>query len=232
MTRVKICGLTTLEDASCAAEAGADMLGFIFFPRSPRYVPPAQAQHITQTLRATLGARAPKFVGVFVDASPEVVQQIRQQVGLDLLQLHGSEPPALLAALSPYAFKAIRPRTLDEALQTAQTYILARPILRGCEPQLLIDTYHPTQQGGTGRLGNLGIAAGLAHRYRLLLAGGLNPTNVALAISQVHPWGVDVSSGVERRPGHKDHARIRAFIQAVREADTATRQGMQLSSSR
>ncbi|HHE72438.1 MAG TPA: phosphoribosylanthranilate isomerase [Chloroflexi bacterium] len=229
MTRIKICGLTTLEDARCAAEAGSDMLGFIFFPGSPRYVPPAQAQYIAQTLRAALGTRAPKFVGVFVDASPEVIQQIRQQVGLDLLQLHGSEPPAVLAALSPYAFKAIRPRTLDEALQTARAYVMASSTLQDYEPQLLIDSYHPTRQGGTGQLGDLGIAAGLAHRYRLLLAGGLNPINVALAISQVHPWGVDVSSGVERRPGRKDHARIRAFIQAVREADTATRQGTQPS---
>lgn len=215
MTYIKICGLTNVDDARCAAEAGADFLGFIFHPQSPRFVPPEQVAAITRTIRCEFGADAPRCVGVFVDEPVERVRAILDSAGLDLAQLHGSEPPAEVQALQPRAFKAIRPQTRDDAEAAVAAYCDVVPD-DGALPQFLLDAYHPQQFGGTGIPADLVVARLLASRFRLLLAGGLRPETVGPAIEQVRPWGVDVASGVERARGIKDHARLRAFIEAVR----------------
>jgi phosphoribosylanthranilate isomerase len=218
MTIVKVCGITAVDDACVAAEAGADMLGFIFYDQSPRYIAREAAALIVGAVRGIYGARSPRFVGVFVDEAQACVEATLEAVGLDLAQLHGSEPPAMIAGLAPRAFKAIRPRRRAQAQAALDAYRATAP--DGAHvPQLLVDAYHPQQKGGTGRQADAGLAGWLAGRVRLLLAGGLTPDNVGAAVRSIRPWGVDVSSGVERRPGAKDPARVRAFVQAVRSAD-------------
>jgi len=226
---VKICGITNLEDARCAAEAGADFLGFIFYPSSSRYVTPEQAGEIIQAIRTEFGDAGPRCVGVFVDEPVNAVRAAIKTAGLDLVQLHGAESSAEVAALAPYTFKALRPQTLAEAqaalaqyfpqrIERIQTEISSVQSAKSVEsvPQLLVDAYHPQEKGGTGLVADVEIARWLAERCRLLLAGGLTPENVADAIAQVRPWGVDVSSGVEAVKGKKDHAKVRAFVTAVK----------------
>lgn len=217
MTRIKICGITTLADARVAAQAGADLLGFIFYPPSPRYIPPEEAARIVQAMRQERGETAPRFVGVFVDADAAHLLAVRQTAGLDYAQLHGGEPPALLQQLQPWAFKALRPGSPQEAQADAEWYGDFGP---SDGPQLLIDAYDPHAYGGTGKKADWFAAAELARIYpRLLLAGGLTPANVAQAIHTVRPWGVDVSSGVESAPGQKDPDAVHAFIRHARAAD-------------
>lgn len=218
MTRVKICGITTLDDARCAADADADFLGFVFYPQSPRYVEPAQVAEIAAHLRRDYGVRAPRMVGVFVDETVETVRAILDEAGLDLAQLHGSEPPAELRALYPRAFKAIRPQTRGDAEALTASYYDVVPDDEQT-PQFLMDAYHPWKFGGTGQMADLAVATLLARRFRILLAGGLTTETVVPVIERVAPWGVDVSSGVEREKGAKDHAKVRAFIEAVRAID-------------
>ncbi len=223
MVYVKICGITNLEDARCAAEAGANFLGFIFYPPSPRYIVPERAGEIIRAIREEFGEAAPRCVGVFVDEPVATVRAIIEIAGLDLAQLHGAETPAAVAALAPHAFKALRPQTLAEAQAALEDYLAAIPssppstVYRlPSTPDLLLDAYHPQQKGGTGLTADATIARWLAERCRLLLAGGLTPENVADAIAQVQPWGVDVSSGVEATKGRKDHAKVRAFVSAIK----------------
>ncbi len=214
--KVKICGITDLEDARVAALAGADFLGFIFYPRSPRYVTPEVAGRIVATLRAE--RLTVLTVGVFVDALLAEIEHAMRVAGLDLVQLHGREPPELVQTLNGRAFKALRPRSGDEGRADALRYLPVAPADTRA-PQLLVDAYHPGAYGGTGQVGDWHLAHALVQQCeRLLLAGGLTPDNVAQAISQVRPWGVDVSSGVEASPGRKDHGRVRAFIAAARAA--------------
>ncbi|MFC2031317.1 N-(5'-phosphoribosyl)anthranilate isomerase [Chloroflexota bacterium] len=215
MVRVKICGITNLDDARCAAKAGVDFLGFIFYPKSPRFVTPEQVSAITRTLRRELGASAPRFVGVFVDEAVDRVQTTLDTAYLDLAQLHGNERAEQMRRLHPRAFKAVRPRTLTDAKAAISTFGDLSPGDTAL-PQLLMDAYHPKQLGGTGLQADLPVAQWAALQCRLLLAGGLTPVTVGPAIEATQPWGVDVSSGVERVKGIKDHARIRAFIHAVR----------------
>ena len=219
--RVKICGLTNLEDAQVAMEAGADLLGFIFYEKSPRYVDPRTVASIVGTLKSAPRSplptpRFPIFVGVFVNPSLEQVTQMLNHCDLDLAQLHGEEDPELLALLARRTFKALRPRSVEEAEADASRYARLGP---SAGPDLLIDAYHPDARGGTGQAGDWNLAAGLARQYRLLLAGGLTPGNVANAIRQVRPWGVDVASGVEAAPGRKDHTQVRTFIAAAKGSD-------------
>jgi phosphoribosylanthranilate isomerase len=221
-TRVKICGLTNLDDARCAARAGADFLGFIFYPPSPRFIAPERAAAISRAIRREMGASAPRFVGVFVGESAQFVQAVVELVGLDLAQLHGDEPPVLVQSLSPRAFKAVRPRSAAEAEAALAAYAGAA-LDDASLPQLLVDAYDPHHFGGTGLAADLAAARSLARRCRLLLAGGLTPETVGPAIEQVWPWGVDVSSGVEQARGRKDHALVAAFVRAVRAADAAPR---------
>ncbi len=218
--KVKICGITNLEDARVAVAAGADFLGFIFYPRSPRYVTSELAGQIIAALRAE--GLAAVTVGVFVDAPLAEIERTMQMAGLDLAQLHGDEPAAQVQALSGRAFKALRLRPGDEIEADALSYLSVAPDAAWV-PQLLVDAYHPGAYGGTGQTGDWRLAHVLARRCeRLLLAGGLTPDNVAQAIAEVRPWGVDVSSGVEASPGRKDHGRVRAFIAAARAAGGCT----------
>jgi phosphoribosylanthranilate isomerase len=215
MTTIKICGITTVDDACTATELGADLLGFIFYEKSPRHISPDTAAYITSAVRGIYGQQTPRFVGVFVNEAVRRIQALLERIGLDIAQLHGDEPPAQIHTLAPRAFKALRPRTQAQAEQAFDVYRHTLPDDTRL-PQLLIDAYHPEQLGGTGHRADLQLARWLAGRARLLLAGGLTPDNVSAAVEQIHPWGVDVSSGVELRPGVKDPARVRAFVQAVR----------------
>jgi len=208
--KIKICGLTNLDEALAAAEAGADLLGFNFYPPSPRFIEPQVCREMVAELRRW-GCRS-IMVGVFVNAPPDRVRQTLQFCGLDLAQLSGDEPAGHVEALEGRAFKALRPRTLQAAREMAMRY--ARP----SAPALLVDAHHPALFGGTGLTGNWPAAGALAATYPLLLAGGLNPDNVVQAIHEVRPWGVDVASGVESSPGCKDVAKMRAFISSARQA--------------
>lgn len=230
-TRVKICGLTNQADAEAAVDAGADLLGFIFYEKSPRAVNVRTVAAIVGAIKnafrspvdgsmarpadqnAGVTRPSPRCVGVFVNASLEQIVRTLNFCDLDLAQLHGEEPPELLAALPGRAYRALRPQSEGEAAQQAAAFGRFGPAYG---PRLLVDAWHPSLRGGSGQTGDWALAAGLAAQYPLLLAGGLTPDNVAAAISQVHPWGVDVAGGVEAAPGRKDHARLRAFINAVR----------------
>ncbi|MCB0210400.1 MAG: phosphoribosylanthranilate isomerase [Anaerolineae bacterium] len=216
MTKVKICGLTNLEDANVAVEAGADLIGFIFYEPSPRYVASETVREIVAQLSETADAH-PIFVGVFVNESLERVQQIVDYCRLDAVQLHGDESPEDVARLKGQAYKALRPQSQEDANDLIERFTQSpnSEIL----PAVLLDAYHPTLYGGTGHVTNWSIAANIAHRYPIMLAGSLTPTNVVEAIGAVAPWGVDVSSGVEAQKGKKDHQKVRAFIEAVRHVE-------------
>ena len=201
---IKICGLTNVEDARAATELGVDWVGFIFARQSPRFVEAAEVYRIVSRLPAGVAK-----VGVFVDTPAPEIGIIMQQCGLDIAQLHGDEDEAVASALGPErVWKAFAVRTRAE-LQGALAYPAEA---------VLVDTVLPGQRGGTGRVGNWELAAELARERRVLLAGGLRPGNVAEAIRTVRPYGVDVGSGVEARPGKKDMERLRAFVAAARAA--------------
>jgi phosphoribosylanthranilate isomerase len=209
--KIKICGLTNVDDAFAAIEAGADYLGFVFYPHSPRYVAPADCARIMEAIDHLHGEI--KTIGVFVDESLCFIREMIDVCGLDLVQLHGDESPRTLGALAGRAYKGIRPRSIEEAHRLAAEY--ASPTT---QPVLLLDTPHEVLYGGTGRTGDWSIARHLAQRYAVLLAGGLKPENVGEAIRQVQPWGVDVASGVESAPGRKDRKKLIRFARAAREA--------------
>jgi len=211
--KVKICGITNLEDAQAAIDAGADLLGFNFYAKSPRYVSPEVACAIVERIRSS--HRVPTLVGVFVNSSLEEVQSILQAVDLDLAQLHGDEPPEFLEQLNGRGFKALRPVSTEDAETNAARYAPHGSM----EPVLLIDAYRKDRYGGTGHVGDWSIAAKLAGSYPILLAGGLTPENVAEAIQQVKPWGVDVASGVESSPGEKDVEKMREFVAKAKAAN-------------
>ncbi len=218
--KIKICGITTLDDALAAIDAGADLLGFNFYPRSPRYIEPAACATLVTHLRQR-GEQA-TLVGVFVNVAPDAVAACLDACNLDYAQLHGDESPEALAALGPWAFKAIRPVNTEEAKRQALRYL--PPVLDGYDtlvsdplrPAFLLDAMVPGQFGGSGQVADWEMARVLARRWPLLLAGGLRPDNVAAAIEAVQPWGVDVASGVEASPGRKDAAKMRFFIEVAR----------------
>jgi phosphoribosylanthranilate isomerase len=209
MTRVKICGITNSEDARVACEAGVDAIGLNFYPRSPRAVSLEKAVE----LRASIPSGVQVF-GVFVNAEAAEVIKIFRDVRLDALQLHGDEAPTTVTQLARLAsvFKALRVG-FDFSAATLENY----PDVSG----FLFDTADamPGQYGGTGRLADWGVAQQAARSHRVILAGGLNAENVAAAILQVRPYGVDVASGVEASPGEKDHVQLREFIREARRAD-------------
>ena len=207
--KVKICGLTNLGDALAALDAGADLLGFNFYPSSPRFITLEDCARIVSELRVR-GMRV-VTVGVFVNAPAVDILKILDACRLDLAQLSGDEPPDVLAAVGPRAFKGLRPAN-TAALQES----LANYSPRSAPPAWLVDAHRAGQYGGTGQIAEWNLARSLARKAPILLAGGLNPTNVAQAVRQVQPWGVDVASGVEKTPGIKDDAKMRAFVDAVR----------------
>jgi phosphoribosylanthranilate isomerase len=208
MTFVKICGLRTVEHALAAADAGADMLGLVF-ARSRRQVSPEQAARIAEAVRATPRNQQVSIVGLFVNEAPERMLAIARQCGLDALQLSGDETIEVAEHLPGIALlKAIR---LDGA-PSEKGWLAAN---HAPDVRLLVDAHVPGSYGGAGVLADWGGAAKLARSRPIVLAGGLTPENVDAAIEQVHPWGVDVSSGVETN-GVKDAAKIRAFVAAAR----------------
>ncbi|MGW8249764.1 MAG: phosphoribosylanthranilate isomerase [Anaerolineales bacterium] len=204
---VKICGIKTVEEALAAVDAGAEMLGFNFYPPSPRYITPQTCAGILAGLTACRYSFA--AVGVFVNHSPQQVLAALEYCGLDLAQLSGDEPVEHLKLLNGKAFKAVRPRSPGEADLLLAEYNRARP------PALLVDAHVSGAYGGAGLLGNWALARYVAEQAPVILAGGLDPDNVALAVRRVRPWGVDVASGVESTPGVKDAAKIAAFVRAA-----------------
>jgi phosphoribosylanthranilate isomerase len=213
--KIKICGLKIYAHAALAVELGADLLGFNFYPASPRYIQIAACRLLVLRLRETFNSREVKFVGVFVNSPADEVQNVLDECCLDLAQLSGDEPPELLEALGNRAYKAVRlgtPASVNACL-ASDFRRYAKP--RG-EPALLADAYQRGAYGGTGQPADWGLARDLAIQIPILLAGGLTPDNVREAIRQVRPWGVDVASGIESSPGCKDPDRMAAFINAVR----------------
>lgn len=218
MIRVKICGIKTYEDALACAEAGADMLGFNFHKRTPRYIDPEQAAQICDRLRKQLDGKHPLLVGVFVNETASNIARLMSDVGLDAAQLSGDESDSILRELRGKAYKAIRPMNKAMALDDVKYFA---PLFPQNEklPSLLLDAHHPSLYGGTGETASDEVALAVkAEVPRLMLAGGLNPENVAERIRVVQPWGVDVATGVEpdNQPGVKDHAKVKAFLEAVR----------------
>jgi phosphoribosylanthranilate isomerase len=219
MTKVKICGIKTYDDALAASTAGADMLGFNFFKRTPRYVDPEDALAICERLRAELGEATPMLVGLFVNEGVGRISMTLEKVGLRAAQLSGDESADLLRELRGIGFKAIRPRSQVEALEDA-AYFLPHSPTEGAFPSLLLDAFSAGQYGGTGHQANIETVLALkAIVPRLMVAGGLTPDKVGELVHLVKPWGVDVASGVEGdTPGLKDHGKVRAFIQAAKAA--------------
>ncbi len=203
MVRIKICGITNLEDALLAAELGADALGFIFYPPSPRAIEPDAAQAII--------AQLPPFVstvGVFVDEDAARVKELAAAVGLDWLQLHGLETPEYCHALGRRVIKSWRMQD-EGSLAGLGAY-------RGAVQAFLLDTYKKGMLGGTGETFNWDLAREAKKYGPIILAGGITPENAAQAMAAVQPWAVDVASGVEVRPGKKDPEKLRAFFTAVK----------------
>ncbi len=221
--KIKICGITTLQDALAAIEAGADMIGFNFYPQSPRYITPAVCASILRLLGdIRAGATG---VGVFVNAPVEEIKAILDETGLEIAQLSGDEPTDNLEILGDRGYKALRLSSNGTSNHHVVTQASAGTIqnytsLRKSEPPgFLLDSLVRGAYGGTGVVADWEQAASLSRQYTFLLAGGLTPDNVGEAISTVRPWGVDVASGVEAAPGKKDAGKIRQFIQNARKAE-------------
>ncbi len=200
--KVKICGLTNVPDARAAAEAGADLIGLMFYERS--------ARHVSLDLAAEIASALPPFitrVGVFVNPTEELVAEAIARCGLNMVQFHGDEPPEFCTQFGVMSMKAFRVRD-SASLQALPRYRT---------DAWLLDAFTPGQLGGTGERfdWDLAVQAGKLGRP-IFLAGGLTPENVAEAVRRVRPFAVDVSSGVESAPGKKDEAKVRAFIAAAR----------------
>jgi len=202
MTKIKICGIKTLNDALAAIDAGANYLGFNFYPKSVRYIEKNTCAEITSVLKEKYPQT--KLVGVFVNSSVEEMKDILESCSLDLAQLHGDETVEILNTLDGKAFKAFRgvPETING-------------FARSESPAFLVDASVKGLYGGSGVTADWNSAAELAKKYPLLLAGGLTPENVAEAVGRVKPWGVDVASGVESEPGKKDASKMKEFVRAV-----------------
>ena len=198
---VKICGITNLNDANMAADLGADALGFIFVPSSPRYIPPEKAAAITAHLPESLVR-----VGVFVNAGRREILETVEKAGVNCLQLHGDESPDDVKDFTLPVGKAFRisdrfdPQELDA--YSAEAYLL--------------DTFSPDSYGGTGRTFDWNIARRLNTGRKIILSGGLNPENIARAVEYIRPYGVDVNSGVEQQPGKKNAELLRRLFVNIR----------------
>jgi phosphoribosylanthranilate isomerase len=205
---VKICGITRREDAHAAISFGANALGFVFWPKSPRYVEPAEARKIVDIMIPSIVA-----VGVFVNQPADEVNRIANEVGLRAIQLHGDESNEYVAQMSRDVIKAIPVGVVP-----------VRPVSKWPAPAtILLDVHDPVRKGGTGHVIDWVVAHDLARLRPIILAGGLTPENVGDAIERVRPYGIDVSSGVESSPGIKDHRRLKALFEAVHGSHHATR---------
>ena len=200
----KVCGITNEADARAAVAAGANALGFVFWPHSPRVIDLDTAAEVAR--------QVPDYVhkvGVFVDASVEELDAAAARVPLDLVQLSGNESPEACATTPRPSWKALRLSTetsAEEAAERASAY---------ADYTLLLDASVPGEYGGTGEKTNWPVAAALAESHRVVLAGGLSVDNLAAAVESVRPWGIDVSSGVEESPGRKDHDKLRRCALAL-----------------
>jgi len=204
MTEIKICGITRIDDALCAAACGADAVGFIFHKSSPRCVAPERVKEIIAAL-----PRGITTVGVFVNREAEEVAQTVADCGLDLIQLHGDESPEYCRRFPPERIiKAVFPRTPKDLRALAAYGVRA----------FLVDFREAGRYGGTGKRADWGLAARLGKTHSLILAGGLDAGNVDEALAAVAPHAVDINSGCERAPGIKDHDRIRRIVGMIRES--------------
>ena len=211
--RIKMCGTTNLEDALAAVNAGVDALGFIFYPKSPRNVDPEVAKIIIEQLPPFVNT-----VGVFVDRDREEVEEIIRYCHLGYAQLHGKESPEYCEQLSRFAApcQVLKALPVGEHLQ-AEDISPYNNVVKG----FLLDTYHKNIAGGTGESFDWSIIERLGLKKTYILAGGLDAGNVDKAIEAVHPYGLDVNSGVEKSPGKKDHGLIREFVRLVRELEAS-----------
>ncbi|MFA5146385.1 MAG: phosphoribosylanthranilate isomerase [Candidatus Omnitrophota bacterium] len=206
MIRIKICGITNKEDAIRATGLKVDMLGFVFYKRSKRYVDPATVRDIANELPPSIGR-----VGVFVDESAEKVREIAEDADINMLQFHGDETPEYCAAFKD-GYRVIKAFRLKDrkGLENVNRY----------DADLyLLDTYDKDAEGGTGKVFDWKIAEDYEFLKPTILSGGLDPKNVTRAIRTVCPYGVDVSSGVEKSPGKKDFELMKRFVEAVRKAE-------------
>jgi phosphoribosylanthranilate isomerase len=205
---VKICGITRAEDARAAVSEGADALGFVFWPKSPRYIDPAVARKIVRVMPPSTVA-----IGVFVNQPADEVNRIAEQVGLEFVQLHGEETDEYLQKMNRQVVKAI-------AVGSGPVPAMSQ---WPSKVRILLDVHDPLKRGGTGHVIDWAVANDIARDREIILAGGLTPENVGDAIERVRPWGIDVSSGVEAEPGIKDHGRLKALFEAVHGSHYATR---------
>ena len=196
---MKICGITRAEDAHAALQLGANALGFVFWPKSPRFVDCDRATAIIATLPPEV-----MTVGVFVNQPVREINELAARAGLTAVQMHGDESIADVRGITRPMIKAVTPAS-DGSVEPEWPD----------EITLLVDAHDPVHRGGTGTRADWIAARALARRRKVLLAGGLNPANVADAIAQVQPFGIDVSSGVERTPGIKDHQRLADLFSAI-----------------
>ncbi len=203
MVRVKICGITNIEDALHATACGADALGLVFYAKSPRAVSPELGRTIVASLPPLVST-----VGLFVNEAPEKIRAVVDYCGLDVIQLHGDEGPDRCSYSPRRVLKALRVKG-EQSLVGLDEYLVSA---------LVLDAWRPESYGGTGHLCDWQLAQQVAARRRVILAGGLTPDNVAEAIRQVRPYGVDVSSGVESAPGRKDPDRVASFIRNSKSA--------------
>ena len=201
MVRVKICGITSMEDALQAVQAGADALGFVFYEKSPRYLPPERAESIIGVLPPFV-----QVVGLFVNADAGFVNDTADRCLLDLVQLHGDEPPDYCELIRRRVIKAFRVKDIT-SLDPVRNYSIAG---------ILLDAFSPKAYGGTGLTFNWEVAQEAGQYGPVILAGGLTPENVCQAVERVNPYGVDVSSGVETAPGRKDPEKVREFIRQAK----------------
>ncbi|WP_129125578.1 phosphoribosylanthranilate isomerase [Geomonas oryzae] len=201
MTKVKICGITSVDDALLAVDAGADALGFVFFEKSPRHVTPDVAAGIIAKLPPLV-----QVVGLFVNADPDVVNRTADHCGLDIIQLHGEESPEFCRLVRRRVMKAFRVRGPESLVPLPEFHVAA----------YLLDAYSPNAYGGTGEVFDWECAIAAKEHGPIVLAGGLTPDNISAAVTQVRPYAVDVSSGVEAAPGKKDPDKVRRFIQLAK----------------
>ncbi|MGB5875257.1 MAG: phosphoribosylanthranilate isomerase [Bacteroidota bacterium] len=204
MTRIKICGITNLQDALAATDAGAHALGFVFAPSSPRCISPENAAEIIRQLPPFV-----QTVGVFVDAERSVVNDVIRECGIDTLQLHGQETPSETTGYPVRVVKGFRISGAAD-LESLSRYRVSA---------YLLDTYVPGLEGGTGKTFDWTLAGEARHFGRIILSGGLRDENVGEAIRTARPYAVDVSSGLENSPGKKSVEKMIRFVEAVRSAD-------------
>jgi phosphoribosylanthranilate isomerase len=213
MTRVKICGITSIDDARAAIEAGADMLGFNFYRQSPRFVEPQNVKTIIEALRSETGKQTVTMVGVFVnESSPGSVMRVVEETGIEAVQLHGEESIEFCQRLK----LLLNGKSLIKVLRVIGRFTPTETEAYDADA-IMLDSFHSEMRGGTGHVFDWSIARSVRELVpRLFLAGGLSPANVAQAIAQVDPYAVDACSSLESSPGQKDAERMRAFVQAVR----------------